>query len=259
MEWNIASRARACQGCGRGFRNQETLHTLLFDERQGYVRLDVCEACWTAQYSQGANHRKGFISHWQSAFTVPPPASAEPIGKETAETLLRKLLELNDVHHAGACFVLAVMLERKRLLKTKAHSVEEGRRVFHYEHVKTGDLFSIADPNLRLDQLAAVQRDVASLLEHGLTPPAPPAAAGQESATGLASPGTEPVAGSTPGPDTQTADPPAAAAAESGADTFLAQGATEGRVAAGQAQSGSKEGRPAQGGSAEADRTQRAT
>jgi len=191
IEWNIASRARACQGCGRGFRNQETLHTLLFAERQGYVRLDVCEACWTAQYAEGASHRKGFISHWQSAFTVPPPAP-EPIRKETAESLLRKLLELNDAQHAGACFVLAVMLERKRLLKNKAQSFAEGRRVFHYEHAKTGDLFSIADPGLRLDQLDAVQRDVASLLEHGLAPPASPAPAGQAAEALPASPGTEP-------------------------------------------------------------------
>jgi hypothetical protein len=189
MEWNIASRARACQGCGRGFRNQETLHTLLFDERQGYVRLDVCQACWTAQYAEGASHRKGFISHWQSAFTVPPPAPPEPIQRETAETLLRKLVELNDFRHTGACFVLAVMLERKRLLKIKAQSVDDGRRVSHYEHAKTGDLFSIADPGLRLDQLDAVQRDVASLLERGLTPPAAAAPAGQESEAAPPRPG----------------------------------------------------------------------
>jgi hypothetical protein len=34
-------------------------------------------------------------------------------------------------------------------------------------------VFTIADPDLRLDQLEAVQRDVAALLEHGLNPPAP--------------------------------------------------------------------------------------
>jgi hypothetical protein len=34
-------------------------------------------------------------------------------------------------------------------------------------------VFTIADPNLRLDQLEQVQRDVAALLEHGLNPSAP--------------------------------------------------------------------------------------
>ena len=65
------------------------------------------------------------------------------------------------------------MLERKRLLKVKEQLVREGRRVFVYEHPKSGDLFTIADPGLQLNQLESVQRDVAALLEHGLNPPAP--------------------------------------------------------------------------------------
>jgi hypothetical protein len=34
-------------------------------------------------------------------------------------------------------------------------------------------VFTIADPDLKLDQLEEVQRDVASLLEHGLNPAQP--------------------------------------------------------------------------------------
>jgi len=74
------------------------------------------------------------------------------------------------------------MLERKRVLKIKEQLVRDGQRVFIYEQPKTGDLFTITDPNLQLDQLEQVQRDVAALLEHGLNPPATeqPAPAGAE-------------------------------------------------------------------------------
>jgi hypothetical protein len=202
MEWNIQARAHACQGCGRAFRDQEPLHTLLYDEHQDYQRLDVCEACWTAQFSDGANHRKGFISHWQGLYAAPPATPPDPIQKDTAETLLRKLVELNDPRHAGACFILAVMLERKRLLKVKAQSLEAGRRTFLYEQPRTGDVFTIPDPNLQLDQLEAVQRDVARLLEHGLNPPAAVEAAVE------AAPGPE--ATSTPGSTPGTVADPAA-------------------------------------------------
>jgi hypothetical protein len=68
------------------------------------------------------------------------------------------------------------MLERKRILKVKEQIMREGQRVFIYEQPKTGDVFTIADPNLRLDQLEVVQRDVAALLEHGLNPPPLPTA-----------------------------------------------------------------------------------
>ncbi len=174
IEWNIQSRAHVCQGCGRSFGHGEPLHTLLYSERAGYARLDVCEDCWTSQHSEAASNRKGFISHWQGSYSVPPATTPDAIQKDTAESLLRKLLVLNDPAHAGACFILAVMLERKRILKVKAQSTLEGRRVFVYEQAKTGDLFTIPDPNLQMDQLAAVQHDVAHLLEHGLTPPEAP-------------------------------------------------------------------------------------
>jgi hypothetical protein len=168
IEWNIQSRAHACQACDRHFADKEAFHTLLYDEKHSYERLDVCETCWTGQFSEGGTDRKGFVSHWVGMYRVPPAALPEPIGKETAESLLRKLVAQNDPSHAGARFILAVMLERKRLLKVKAQINEGTSRVLIYEHGASGDLFQIADPNLHLDQLEEVQRDVAYLLEHGL-------------------------------------------------------------------------------------------
>ena len=87
--------------------------------------------------------------------------------------MLRKLVERRDERHAPACYILAVMLERKRILKVKQQLRENGRRVFVYEQARTGDVFVITDPDLHLEQLEAVQRDVASLLEHGLPSDAP--------------------------------------------------------------------------------------
>ena len=168
VEWNIQSRAHACQGCGHDFQKGESLHTLLFDERDAYRRLDVCDACWQSEHAQGSNHRRGFVSHWQSTYEPPLLTPPDPIQKETAEGLLRKLIERNDPQHAGAVFILAVMLERKRLLKAKAQTIESGRRILIYEDARSGDVFAVADPQLQLGQLEAVQRDVAALLEQGL-------------------------------------------------------------------------------------------
>jgi hypothetical protein len=172
-DWNIQSRAAACEACGKPFADREAFHTLLFDERSEFLRRsDVCEACWQSQFSDGARERKGFISHWQSIYEAPAPV-VDAIEKDTAEILLRKLIEQNDPRYAPAGYILAIMLERKRVLKVKEEVVRDGKRLFIYEQPKTGDVFAIADPALRLDQLEEVQRDVAALLEHGLNPPAP--------------------------------------------------------------------------------------
>ena len=171
-DWNIQSRGHTCEACGKTFADKEIYHTLLFDEKADFRRSDICAACWQKQYSDGARERKGFISYWQGVYEAPPPPT-DPIQKETAESLLRKLIELNDPHYIPAGYILAVMLERKRLLKVKEQIMREGQRVFIYEQPHTGDLFTIIDPNLQLNQLEAVQRDVAALLEHGLNPPVP--------------------------------------------------------------------------------------
>ncbi len=169
-EWNIQARGQACEACGKAFVDQQLYHTLLFDERADFHRIDICQPCWERQYSDGARDRKGFVSYWHGVFQAPPPPS-EPIQKETAESLLRKLIELNDPRYIPAGYILAVMLERKRLLKVKEQLQRDGQRVFIYEQPRTGDVFTIVDPNLQLDQLEAVQHDVAALLEHGLNPP----------------------------------------------------------------------------------------
>jgi len=177
-DWNIQSRAHACEACAKPFADKQSYHTLLFDEKQDFRRMDICDACWQGQFSQGATDRKGFISYWQGTYEAPPPAPPDAIQKENAETLLRKIIELQDEKYAPAAYILAVMLERKRLLKVKEQIVR--------------------DPNLQLDQLDDVQRQVADLLEHGFNTAAP---AAQASAT-------ESVEAETMAP-AETADPPA--------------------------------------------------
>jgi hypothetical protein len=173
-EWNIQSRAHACQACQKPFVDKDHFHTVLLEGRHELVRQDICVACWNEKYAQHHAERKGFISHWQGIYQAPVSSNApEPIQKETAETLLRHLIDANDPKHGPACYILAVMLERKRLLKIKEQVKRDGLRVFVYEHPKTGDLFTITDPNLQLNQLEAVQRDVADLLVNGYNPPAP--------------------------------------------------------------------------------------
>lgn len=168
IEWNIQSRAHACQACQQDFADKQPYFTVLFDHKQGLERLDVCAACWQAQDGQGATERKGFLSFWQGVYTVAPPPPPEPIQKESAESLLRKLMEANDPQHTAACFILAVMLERKKIFKVKAQNYQGNQRTLVYEHARNGDVFTILDPQLQLNQLEQVQREVSLLLEKGL-------------------------------------------------------------------------------------------
>lgn len=169
IEWNIQSRAHVCEACGQPFTDQQSYHTILLEDGKELRRSDICEPC--VRQAGDGRARKGFISQWNGTYEAPPAQPVEAIQKDTAETLLRKLVEQNDPRYAPAAYILAVMLERKRLLKVKEQIKLAGQRIFVYEQPKTGDLFTITDPDLHLDQLQQVQQDVAYLLEHGLNPP----------------------------------------------------------------------------------------
>ena len=95
---------------------------------------------------------------------MPPPAAPEPVPKESGESLLRKLLHEDQPDHLNARYVLSIMLERKKILKQVDVRENGTIRFLIYEHAKTGEIFIIEDPRLKLDQLDSVQQEVYALL-----------------------------------------------------------------------------------------------
>ncbi len=156
-DWPIKHRADVCARTGRAFNEGEQFYTLLFREGNGYRREDLSEEAWTTR-----NENIRPFSFWKTRYEPPPAAPAEPMPKENAEELLRRLLAEN--RQPNACYVLAVMLERKRVLKQVRVEETENGRVLIYEHAKNGDAFIVRDVQLRLDELEHVQTEVAHLL-----------------------------------------------------------------------------------------------
>jgi len=159
-DWAIKHRADACAKTHRTFQPGEQFYTLLFREGDAFRREDLSEEAWTAR-----NDNIQPFSFWRTRYEPAPLAPPEPLGKENAEEILRRLLAENDPSHANACYVLAVMLERKRVLKQIQTDESEGRPVLVYEHAKSGDAFIVPAVQLKLDQLEHVQNEVAMLLK----------------------------------------------------------------------------------------------
>ena len=158
-EWSIQHRAEACAVTGRPFAPGENFYTLLFRDGGGFRRQDLSEEAW-----QERNENLQPFSFWRARFEPPPAVPPEPLPKENAEELFRRLVAAADRANANACYVLAAMLERKRILKQiQAKNSEQGR-VLIYEHAKTGDVFVVPYPQLRLDELESVQREVVGLM-----------------------------------------------------------------------------------------------
>ncbi|MGD0016294.1 MAG: hypothetical protein ABSC38_02085 [Verrucomicrobiia bacterium] len=170
-EWDIQPRSTACTACQELFADKQTYHTLLSFGAEGYQRRDLCSECLPQA------GRDNVVSYWQGEYKMPAPPPPEPIQKETAETLLKKLCESNDPTQAASRYILAVMLERKKLLIHRdTVKSDDGQDLLVYEHKVTGESYTIPDPHLRLDQLTEVQQQIVTLLHPASEPaPAPPA------------------------------------------------------------------------------------
>ena len=159
QDWTIQHRAERCAISGEPFRDGDYFYTLLYDERGEFRREDLSEAAFKAR-----NENIQPFSFWRSKFEV-PVAVPETLGKQTAEDLLRRYMAEHSPEHSNARYILAVMLERKKLLKEiEAKRSEDGSLARIYEHTKTGEVFIVPDPELRMDQIAEVQTQVAGLL-----------------------------------------------------------------------------------------------
>lgn len=106
------------------------------------------------------------FSLWDGVYLEPVKEERkEPLKKEDAGELLRRLITLDDPAMRNVVYVLAVMLERSKILVERDSKMLEDntiRRV--YEDRKNGDTFMIIDPRLRMENLSEVQQQVVSLL-----------------------------------------------------------------------------------------------
>lgn len=160
QDWDIKPRGGECGACNCAFGEGQLYYTRLVFGANGYERADFCAPCWETQVKNQPRY-----SAWQGDFHLPPAEPVRKVKKETAESLLRELVTLNDPSRVNAIYILGVMLERQRVLvEREVRQADDGGRLIVYEHRKTGDTFVLRDPQLKLTEIEAVQREIMQLL-----------------------------------------------------------------------------------------------
>jgi hypothetical protein len=193
--WHIRSRARACAATERPFEDGESIVTALFPDpdSSGYLRKDFALEAWQAR----ADDAEKPFSFWKAVFHVAPvEEKPDAFKKESPEDLLRRLVEEEEDHTENVRYILAVMLERKKVLRETDTQRTPSGILRVYEHRKLGDVFIVRDPNLPLDRIDEVQQEIFELLESGGRQPeaeaAEEATPAEESGTGSAENGQDP-------------------------------------------------------------------
>ena len=161
QEWNIRSRGHECSVCGKPLVDKTPMVSALKETTGGYERFDCHPECWKTTERDWEP-----FSFWDGVYLAPVrEEKKEPLKKEDAGELLRQLITMDDPAMKNVIYVLAVMLERSKILVERDQKEQSDgtiRRV--YEDRKQGDTFVILDPRIRLENLAEVQSQVIALL-----------------------------------------------------------------------------------------------
>lgn len=158
QSWEVHARGKKCASTGAAFEDGAKLVSRISEQTPG-VREDYLATEWSDEL------RDGSLYYWQTEFRVPPPKKEEPFREENAETAFREMLEKADTKHINTLFILAVMLERKRLFIERAvQKTPDGKVMRIYEHKDTAETFIVHDPELGWEDIEAVQLEVAGIL-----------------------------------------------------------------------------------------------
>jgi len=173
QDWSIQGRSDRCARTQRPFAEGEVFYTLLHRDRGELRREDLCAEAFQA-FSASAEAQPDLFSFWRSRFDPPPPAPVEAVTKADAETSLRRVLaEGPPPERAPLAYLLAALLERKRIIKPVALPAggQASLRVLAYEHTKTGEVFLVPDAAPSFEEIGRLQHELAGML--GAPTPAP--------------------------------------------------------------------------------------
>lgn len=166
--WHVRNRSRECSITQTPFTEGQPIVTALFPdpESSGYVRKDFCEEAW----AQRSTEDEVPFSSWRTKFLPTPSNDSQPVvTKQSAEDLLKQLVEEDLEHTENTRYILAVMLERQKILRETDTQPTASGILRIYEHRKTGEIFIVKDPNIPLDEVEKIQIEVMELL----SPPKP--------------------------------------------------------------------------------------
>jgi hypothetical protein len=154
--WEVKARAHKCSATGEPFADGQTILSRLIATADGLVRDDFEQAQWDKEKEAASRF------FWKTVYHPPTPKEEAPFKEENAAEAVQELMAENNPENTNTIFILAAMLERKRLWIEKAvQTDEEGHKVRIYEQKDSGETYFIIDPEISLENLVALQEEVA--------------------------------------------------------------------------------------------------
>ena len=164
-EWKIRKPEYKCHRSGRLLAAGEAYVTCLYEEdidgNPALVRRDFAADQWPGEADTG------LFSHWKAK--VPADLKKKAVlDLPLLENLFFRLSEEKDPQKIGFCYLIALLLMRKRVLKFEDSYAEGGAGFMVLRHVQEKRNYTIHDPKLSAENIEALRGELEQLLQSDL-------------------------------------------------------------------------------------------
>ncbi len=164
-EWELQRHTGRCAASGRPFREGESYYTVLFEEPEGFRRLDFAEEAWNGP-------PEGCFCCWKARVPVKDrPRAAEAVDSATLVHLFVSLEDEVSEARQEFRFVLGLLLMRKRLVRFEGAQTEGDREWWSLRLVADGSIHRVLNPQLTPERTTELNRQLTALLSGEPEPP----------------------------------------------------------------------------------------
>lgn len=163
MEWTIAPAPRRCFDCCVEFAEGQEYFSALIDTGAAFERRDHCPSCW-----HNTADRAAAFSFWKTRVPRKQEQTRLLADDDVLWDFFLRLQDDPDPARQQFCYLLALILMRRRALKFEDVEKDGGREFLVLRTPRQQRRFRVLNPNLTEEQLDQVKEQIGQILNLSL-------------------------------------------------------------------------------------------
>jgi hypothetical protein len=157
VEYNFGKLSRCCAGCGRRFQDKEKIFSSIARSETQLERRDFCISCW-----ENSKKEKECV-FWSRRFDKDKKRTA--LNKSAAFELFLRLAESDTAQSTDFCYILALLLMRKKVLHLESTETEGSQKFLVLRPSGADTTYRVIEPLLSEDRLEFIKQNLSDVFE----------------------------------------------------------------------------------------------
>jgi hypothetical protein len=157
VQYNLGKVSQHCSDCGRKFQDKEEVFSSIVESETQLERRDFCSHCWQKR------SKDGDCVFWSRKFDRKKKTPV--FSKSAAFELFQRLAEGDTAQSQDFCYVLALLLMRKKVLHLESAEVKGADRFLILRSSGAEKTYQVLEPVLSEDRLQYINQNLSEVFE----------------------------------------------------------------------------------------------